>query len=100
MFDLTKPSGAGRWAVSAAAIAHCCCWLLLLLLLLPPAGMIARNLDMMRGGNMRYQKTAAYGHFGRDDAGGLQTRVLMQQQLAWMPQFAQAMQQAQQFAPF
>jgi len=31
-------------------------------------GMIARNLDMMRGGNMRYQKTAAYGHFGRDDA--------------------------------
>jgi hypothetical protein len=33
--------------------------------------MIARNLDMMRGGNQRYQKTAAYGHFGRDDAGGL-----------------------------
>jgi hypothetical protein len=33
-------------------------------------GMIARNLDMMRGGNMRYQKTAAYGHFGRDDPGG------------------------------
>jgi S-adenosylmethionine synthetase len=35
-------------------------------------GMIARNLDMMRGGNMRYQKTAAYGHFGRDDPGGWQ----------------------------
>lgn len=35
------------------------------------AGMIARNLDLMRGGNQRYQKTAAYGHFGRDDAGGL-----------------------------
>lgn len=33
--------------------------------------MIARNLDLMRGGNQRYQKTAAYGHFGRDDAGGL-----------------------------
>jgi len=31
-------------------------------------GMIARNLDMMRGGKQRYQKTAAYGHFGRDDA--------------------------------
>jgi S-adenosylmethionine synthetase len=31
-------------------------------------GMIARNLDLMRGGNQRYQKTAAYGHFGRDDA--------------------------------
>ncbi|KAG6523748.1 hypothetical protein ZIOFF_013633 [Zingiber officinale] len=31
-------------------------------------GMIAVNLDLKRGGNMRYQKTAAYGHFGRDDA--------------------------------
>jgi len=31
-------------------------------------GMIAKNLDLMRGGNNRYQKTAAYGHFGRDDA--------------------------------
>jgi S-adenosylmethionine synthetase len=31
--------------------------------------MIAKNLDLMRGGNQRYQKTAAYGHFGRDDAG-------------------------------
>lgn len=31
--------------------------------------MIARNLDMMRGGKQRYQKTAAYGHFGRDDPG-------------------------------
>jgi cytochrome b561 len=51
-FDLTEPSAADRWAVSAAAIAHCCCWLLLLLL--PPAGMIARNLDMMRVGNMLY----------------------------------------------
>jgi S-adenosylmethionine synthetase len=30
-------------------------------------GMIAINLDLMRGGNSRYQKTAAYGHFGRDD---------------------------------
>jgi S-adenosylmethionine synthetase len=30
-------------------------------------GMIAKNLDLMRGGNKRYQKTAAYGHFGRDD---------------------------------
>ncbi|KAL2345083.1 hypothetical protein Fmac_006368 [Flemingia macrophylla] len=30
-------------------------------------GMIAINLDLMRGGNFRYQKTAAYGHFGRDD---------------------------------
>ncbi|RYR61660.1 hypothetical protein Ahy_A04g018853 isoform A [Arachis hypogaea] len=29
--------------------------------------MIAINLDLMRGGNFRYQKTAAYGHFGRDD---------------------------------
>jgi S-adenosylmethionine synthetase len=31
-------------------------------------GMIAKSLDLMRGGNQRYQKTAAYGHFGRDDA--------------------------------
>ncbi|KAL1360068.1 hypothetical protein AAHE18_04G151500 [Arachis hypogaea] len=30
-------------------------------------GMIAINLDLMRGGNFRYQKTAAYGHFRRDD---------------------------------
>ncbi|WIA37766.1 hypothetical protein OEZ86_014638 [Tetradesmus obliquus] len=30
-------------------------------------GMIAKSLDLMRGGNQRYQKTAAYGHFGRDD---------------------------------
>lgn len=32
-------------------------------------GMIAKSLDLMRGGKQRYQKTAAYGHFGRDDAG-------------------------------
>ena len=31
-------------------------------------GMIAKHLDLMRGGDKRYQKTAAYGHFGRDDA--------------------------------
>ncbi|RXH80776.1 hypothetical protein DVH24_004690 [Malus domestica] len=30
-------------------------------------GMIAIDLDLKRGGNLRYQKTAAYGHFGRDD---------------------------------
>jgi S-adenosylmethionine synthetase len=30
-------------------------------------GMIGINLDLKRGGNQRYQKTAAYGHFGRDD---------------------------------
>lgn len=30
-------------------------------------GMIAVNLDLKRGSNFRYQKTAAYGHFGRDD---------------------------------
>lgn len=30
-------------------------------------GMIALHLDMKRGGNHRYLKTAAYGHFGRDD---------------------------------
>jgi S-adenosylmethionine synthetase len=30
--------------------------------------MISKNLDLMRGGNKRFQKTAAYGHFGRDDA--------------------------------
>ncbi|KAL2533647.1 S-adenosylmethionine synthase 3 [Abeliophyllum distichum] len=30
-------------------------------------GMIAINLDLKRGGNFRYQKTAAYGHFGRED---------------------------------
>ena len=30
------------------------------------AGLIARDLDLMRGGK-RYIKTAAYGHFGRDD---------------------------------
>ncbi|XP_074311764.1 S-adenosylmethionine synthase 4-like [Silene latifolia] len=30
-------------------------------------GMIAINLDLKKGGN-RYLKTAAYGHFGRDDA--------------------------------
>ncbi len=27
--------------------------------------MIGKNLDLKRGGNKRYQKTAAYGHFGR-----------------------------------
>ena len=30
-------------------------------------GMIGKSLDLKRGGNQRYQKTAAYGHFGRDD---------------------------------
>lgn len=30
-------------------------------------GMITINLDLKRGSNCRYQKTAAYGHFGRDD---------------------------------
>ncbi|GBF96030.1 S-adenosylmethionine synthase-like [Raphidocelis subcapitata] len=30
-------------------------------------GMISKSLDLMRGGNKRFQKTAAYGHFGRDD---------------------------------
>ncbi|KAL5565790.1 hypothetical protein UlMin_028954 [Ulmus minor] len=30
-------------------------------------GMISINLDLVRGGSYRYQKTAAYGHFGRDD---------------------------------
>ncbi|KAE9463350.1 hypothetical protein C3L33_04741, partial [Rhododendron williamsianum] len=30
-------------------------------------GMIAVNLDLKRGSNFRYQKTAAYGHFGRND---------------------------------
>eukprot|EP01018_Ginkgo_biloba_P001093 Gb_39676 [translate_table: standard] len=30
-------------------------------------GMIAINLDLKRGGNHRFQKTATYGHFGRDD---------------------------------
>jgi len=30
-------------------------------------GMISIALDLKRGGNKRFQKTAAYGHFGRDD---------------------------------
>merc|ERR1712070_704436 len=30
-------------------------------------GMMSINLDLKRGGNKRFQKTAAYGHFGRDD---------------------------------
>nr|GEZ40489.1 S-adenosylmethionine synthetase 1 family protein [Tanacetum cinerariifolium] len=30
-------------------------------------GMMSINLDLKRGGNFRYQKTAAYGHFCRDD---------------------------------
>jgi S-adenosylmethionine synthetase len=30
-------------------------------------GLIAKALDLKRGGNKRYQKTAAYGHFGRED---------------------------------
>ncbi|KAL2489122.1 S-adenosylmethionine synthase 3 [Forsythia ovata] len=30
-------------------------------------GMIAINLDLKRGGNFRYQKIAAYGHFGCED---------------------------------
>ncbi|XP_024535924.1 uncharacterized protein LOC9630123 [Selaginella moellendorffii] len=30
-------------------------------------GMIAIHLDLKRGSNKRYLKTAAYGHFGRDD---------------------------------
>lgn len=29
-------------------------------------GLIAKHLDLKRGG-FRFQKTAAYGHFGRDD---------------------------------
>jgi S-adenosylmethionine synthetase len=31
-------------------------------------GMIIINLDLKKGGSGRYLKTAAYGHFGRDDA--------------------------------
>jgi S-adenosylmethionine synthetase len=30
-------------------------------------GLIGKMLDLKRGGNNRYQKTAAYGHFGRSD---------------------------------
>ncbi|CAM6085784.1 unnamed protein product [Calypogeia fissa] len=30
-------------------------------------GMIILSLDLKRGGNKRFQKTAAFGHFGRDD---------------------------------
>lgn len=30
-------------------------------------GMIILALDLKRGGNRRFQKTASYGHFGRDD---------------------------------
>ena len=30
-------------------------------------GTIAINLDLKRGGNSGFLKTAAYGHFGRDD---------------------------------
>jgi len=30
-------------------------------------GMMCINLDLKRGGNKRFQKTAAYGHFGRTD---------------------------------
>ncbi|KAL4305501.1 hypothetical protein AHAS_Ahas16G0084600 [Arachis hypogaea] len=30
-------------------------------------GMISNDLDLKRGGNGRFLKTAAYGHFGRDD---------------------------------
>ena len=30
-------------------------------------GMIAISLDLKRGGNGRFLKTAAYGHFQRDD---------------------------------
>ncbi|KAL8143705.1 hypothetical protein V2J09_016737 [Rumex salicifolius] len=30
--------------------------------------MIVINLDLKRGGNVRFLKTIAYGHFGRDDA--------------------------------
>jgi S-adenosylmethionine synthetase len=30
-------------------------------------GMICINLDLKRGGRKRFQKTAAYGHFGRSD---------------------------------
>ena len=30
-------------------------------------GMMCINLDLKRGGNKRFQKTAAYGHFGRND---------------------------------
>ncbi|KAL7127221.1 hypothetical protein ABFS83_14G241100 [Erythranthe nasuta] len=30
-------------------------------------GIVAVDLDLKRGGDFRYQKTAAYGHFGRDD---------------------------------
>ncbi|CAK9880079.1 unnamed protein product [Sphagnum jensenii] len=30
-------------------------------------GMMSSNLDLKRGGNKRFQKTAAYGHFGRND---------------------------------
>jgi S-adenosylmethionine synthetase len=30
-------------------------------------GMMGKALDLKRGGNKRYQTTAAYGHFGRDE---------------------------------
>jgi len=30
-------------------------------------GMIGKNLELKRGGNKRYQTTAAYGHFGREE---------------------------------
>ncbi|KAK6913621.1 S-adenosylmethionine synthetase, central domain [Dillenia turbinata] len=35
----------------------------------PPPGMITINLDLKRGGNSRFLKTAAYGYFGRNDPG-------------------------------
>ncbi|GKA17474.1 S-adenosylmethionine synthase 3 [Tanacetum coccineum] len=33
----------------------------------PLPGMMSINLDLKRGGNFTYQKTAAYGHFGHDN---------------------------------
>merc|ERR1719198_2875812 len=39
-------------------------------------GMMAINLDLKRGGNKRYQKTAAYGHFGRSDSDFTWEKVL------------------------
>jgi S-adenosylmethionine synthetase len=32
----------------------------------PPLSAPLQRLDLQRGGNKRYQKTAAYGHFGRN----------------------------------
>ncbi|XWS29021.1 hypothetical protein CRYUN_Cryun25bG0121100 [Craigia yunnanensis] len=53
-------------SVMASGLARCCIARIPHAIGVPP-GIIAINLDLKQGANFRFQKSAAYGHFGRDD---------------------------------